>query len=325
MMSEKTLPFKQSVVRDLAWVMSSPGLMETSINNDCLVSDDWCQQTYSAHVDYLNFLDKNPQPLLDYLSGLKSYRLGFYFEALLGFWLEHILQSKPFIKNVPVFQDLKKAGRKTLGEFDFLFGRKGEPWLQHWEATVKFYLQHQNEEGDVRWFGPAGQDRLDIKLARIFDHQLRLSKTKEARSVVESILRAPVHPMAFIKGYLFYPAGTGQGMLNEKAFTESYPACEISFRHLRGWWLRQGEAPLPKQFASAHWMVLPKLHWLSMAWCVEESDQLLDDRQAAEFCESHFSGSAAAILFAEMQLGSEGWFEVQRGFVVSSAWPTIYQ
>lgn len=325
MMGERTLLFKQSAVRDLAWVMSNPGLMETSINNDCLVSDEWCQQTYSANVDYLHLLDKNPQPLLDYLSGLKSYRLGFYFEALLAFWLEHILQSQPFKKNVPVFQALEKGGRKTLGEFDFLFGQENEPRLQHWEATVKFYLYHKNKKGDVRWFGPAGQDRLDIKLARIFDHQLKLSKTKEARSVVESILGSPVHPMAFIKGYLFYPAGEGQGMLSGKAFTESYPACEISSRHLRGWWLRQGEAPLPKRFASSRWVVLPKLHWLSMAWCAGESDQLLDDGQAVTFCENHFSGSTSAILFAEMQPESGGWFEVQRGFVVSLGWPAISQ
>lgn len=284
------MTFKQAVVRDLAWVMLSPGLLDSSNDGAHLVTDEWCQRTYAEHLESLHRLDENPQPLRDYLADLKSHRLGFYFEMLLAFWLEHILCSNPFNKNTPVFQEKKNAGRRTIGEFDFLFGQNNQPMLSHWEVTVKFYLCHESGKGDIRWLGPAGQDRFDIKLSRIFEHQLKLAETIEGRSAIDHFSLLPVNAEAFIKGYLFYPAIWGEAGSVDARESILYSDFEVSSQHLRGWWLRLGETVFPKRFVDSRWLVLPKPKWLSAAWCAsEEGEKLLDDGGIEKYCTHHFA------------------------------------
>lgn len=332
--SEKT-SFRHAVVRDLAWVMESPGLVASLADDEALVSgrlfsdslvsgrlvsDQWCQQTYATHLTQLQQLDENPQVLLDFLSTLKSHRLGFYFEALLAFWLEHILKYQPFQKNMPVYQEMAGAGRRTLGEFDFLFAQPQQTRLQHWETTVKFYLCHENEKGTFQWLGPAGQDRLDIKLARIFEHQLRLVETVEAKTALAKFAMQGVNSMALIKGYLFYPPEQKDLPLGGDVFSPSCASLGLSASHLRGWWVRQSERELPKNVADSRWLVLPKRHWLSLAGCEGRSKSLLDDDAMADFCKQHFEKRDTSLLLAEMQCGIGGWREVSRGFVVSNQW-----
>ena len=319
-----TVTFKTAEVRDLAWVMSSPGLIEASAGNADIVSDEWCQKTYLAHLGELRALDENPEPLLDYLSELKSHRLGFYFETLLAFWLEYILRSAPFRKNVPVFRSIENAGRTTLGEFDFLFGQKNLSTLNHWEVTVKFYLLHESAGSELRWLGPAGRDRLDIKLARIFEHQLKLGETVEGRQEVAQISSLAIDAAAFIKGYLFYPVESAVFTSNLGDNLKFSSSAELSPAHLRGWWLRYGEKDIPKRSANSRWLPLPKSRWLSAARCSGEAlGQLLDDTAALDYCSCQFEERDSSILFAEMQPGNDGWFEVARGFVVAPCWPSI--
>ena len=319
-----TAIFKTAEVRDLAWVILSPGLIKAPADDTRLVSDTWCQKSYAAHVRSLRKLDKNPEPLLNYLLALKNHRLGFYFEKLLAFWLEHIVQSSPFKKNVSVFQEIKGSGRRTLGEFDFLFGQKDKQTLNHWEVTVKFYLCHEGEGGGSLWLGPAGQDRFDIKLARILEHQLKLAETPEGRFAVERLSTLPVNAEAFIKGYLFYPAAWGDSVAVDACHQALSLSFGVSSDHLRGWWLRLGEIIFPKRFGNSKWLILPKLRWFSAAWCADaESDMLLDDVSVERFCVHQFEKGNSSLLLAEMQRGVDGWFEVSRGFVVAPTWPVI--
>lgn len=314
--------FKQAAVRDLAWVMLGPGLMEASTDACHLVSDAWCQQTYAAHEHVLHRLDENPEPLLSYLAVQKSHRLGFYFEMLLAYWLERILQADLFCMNVPVFQALKANGRKTLGEFDFLFAHQDRPLLQHWEATVKFYLYCESEDGEARWLGPASQDRLDLKLRRMFEHQLRLAETAEGSAVAERFSALAVNASAFIKGYLFYPLDRETELHSKHTGASPHSAFAISPAHLRGWWLRQGETALPKRCADSRWCVLTKLRWLSPACCADATSAgLLNDAEAEHYCAQHFLHHRSALLLAELRPGADGWLEVARGFVVAADWP----
>lgn len=318
----KLSAFKQVAVRDLAWVMLSPGLMEASTDACHLVSDDWCQQAYVTHEQDLYRLDENPEPLNRYLAAQKSHRLGFYFEMLLAYWLERILQSHLFSMNVPVYQARNANGRQTLGEFDFLFAHQDRPILQHWEATVKFYLYYQTEAGDARWLGPASQDRLDLKLRRMFEHQLRLAETAEGTAVTERFSALAVNASAFIKGYLFYPLDRETELRPEHTGASPHAAFAISPAHLRGWWLRQGEIMLPKRCADSRWQVLSKLGWLSPACCADAtSASLLSDAEAEQYCAQHFLHHRSALLLAELRPGADGWLEVARGFVVAADWP----
>ncbi|MBL1277760.1 MAG: DUF1853 family protein [Ectothiorhodospiraceae bacterium] len=340
----KTYPFKNAVVRDLAWVMLSPGLMVSNRKQKRLVSDDDCQKYYEAQFNPLKRLDEDPSPLLEYLSPLKSHRLGFYFEALLAYWIEHLLPSALFKKNIAVFQKLDKTGRRTIGEFDFLFNLQGESLqgkreIRHWEATVKFYLLYENKMGKVQWIGPGGRDRLDIKLARLFEHQLKLANTVEGRGILKMLSEAhspsphmnnrfpTILSAAFIKGYLFYPAGEENEMNVEVNDHSWYPGLTLSPVHLKGWWIRHGEKKLLQRGEGIRWLLLPKLRWLSSAGITTQShqsaDELMDDTAMTRYCDHHFTNGHSSLLFAEMQRTGNGWVEMSRGFVLHHSWPEI--
>ena len=103
-----------------------------------------------------------------------------------------------------------------------------------------------------------------------------------------------------------------------------YSPLKVSPEHLRGWWLRHTESVPPKQFVSSRWLILPKVRWLSAAWYPNEhSGMLFDDLGVSKYCTQHFGENSSALLLAEMQPGSNGWFEVSRGFVVSPGWPML--
>ncbi len=63
--------------------------------------------------------------------------------------------------------------KKTIGAIDFIIRNLQNSQLEHWEVAVKFYLLH-----DSKWFGPNAADRLDIKLDRMLNHQLKMSSTQ---------------------------------------------------------------------------------------------------------------------------------------------------
>lgn len=312
------LPYRHPVVRDLAWVMISPGLLHAAPEGQALVTDDWCRCIYALHENHLRELDENPAPLLDVLSKNKNHRLGVYFECLLHYWLNTIMHVQQLQHNVPVFQQQKTGGQRTLGEFDFLFWIGEKQRVQHWEVTVKFYLQKKNAEGALCWMGPGDRDRFDIKLNRLFQHQLRLANFPEAQELLKRTGSGLVQSAAFIKGYLFYRLDEA----GERAFVYDAVAlapCVLSANHHRGWWLHWKEMPMLFMTADVRWMVLPKLRWLSPVCCYEQMEEVLMETRALwTYCETHFRHQDSPLLVVALRWQSTVWQEVSRGFILSS-------
>ena len=218
-------------VRDLAWVMLSPSLIAT-IDSTAnakgrikLVPDNYCRMVFDKHLGWLQQLDRNPQPLMDFLSYRKTSKLGFYFEDLLAFWLSQKLATEFCESHIKVTAD-----KRDIGEFDFLVQLEKE--MQHWEAAVKFYLYTQEQQGQVTWYGPNTRDTFSRKLGHMLDHQLQLGDRPEARDILLSKGIKDVAPRMFIKGYLFYPFET---RFQNAGYQVA--GCEISTSHLAGWWL----------------------------------------------------------------------------------------
>ncbi len=316
-MSGMIIPYRHPVVRDLAWVMASPGLLQTAPERQALVTDDWCRGLYIAHENHLQALDENPAPLLSALSHCKSHRLGIYFECLLRYWLKTVLCVQQLQHNVPVFQPQKTGGRRTLGEFDFLFRVDEKKPVQHWEATVKFYLQKTDDKGNPCWIGPADQDRLDIKLNRLFHHQLELASFPEAKKCLLHMDIWPVQSAAFIKGYLFYPLDEAGKFYPESVDVVALAPCELSENHHKGWWLRWKEIPLPITVADIRWVILPKRRWLSPVSYMPSEEALLDDNALITYCDAHFHHQNSPLLVVELTWQSTVWVEVSRGFVLT--------
>ncbi len=310
-------PYRHPVVRDLAWVMASPGLLQKAPEGQMLVADEWCHYIYTTHESYLRELDENPTPLLDAISKCKNHRLGIYFEHLLRYWLKAILCVQQLQHNVPVFQSQETGGRRTLGEFDFLFRVDNGKPMQHWEVAVKFYLQKKDNEGKPYWAGPADQDRLDIKLDRLFQHQLKLAGLPEAQARLMHMEAGPVQPAAFIRGYLFYPFDEVDGA--EQTNTVDLAPYMLSANHHKGWWLYWEKTSLLTTAADVCWVILPKSRWLSPVCHGQTEEVLMDTNALMAYCEIHFQHQNSPLLVVELSWQSTVWLEISRGFILASA------
>ena len=81
--------FKVKVVRDLHWAVASPGLLCPS-SYLSLVPADLLRRILSRSWGHLDELEREPAPLLAFLKKrLTKHRLGFYFAALVEYWLRH--------------------------------------------------------------------------------------------------------------------------------------------------------------------------------------------------------------------------------------------
>jgi hypothetical protein len=295
-------------VRDLAWVIGSPGLLEASYPayDGKVVNDAWCSAQLQACNSWLTTLDLSPLALHSFIAARPTRRLGHYFETLIKFWLTHMPDTQIIATNLQVQDKLR-----TLGEYDFLF-RDASTTVCHWEAAVKFYLQLEPMAEQRAFIGPGARDRLDLKLGRVFQHQLTLGHTLAGQSALPPGIK--LHKMqAFIKGYLFYHASS----------VNKISAPGVSAAHLSGWWVRHTVDKIPQASADSHWIILPRLRWLAPAREAEDA-KVLSFTALGSHLNKHFSLSSDAVLLFEMTRSTTGaWHEISRGFVVCSSWPDI--
>ena len=80
--------FVTKVIRDLHWALASPHVLSSSA---CAVVDDqWCAELVAKSLPWLRDLDADPTPVENWLRAQRNVRrLGFYFAALLEFWVRH--------------------------------------------------------------------------------------------------------------------------------------------------------------------------------------------------------------------------------------------
>ena len=302
------LSFHHAHVRDLAWAMASPSMLRESPQ---VVSNSRCQDVLQNHYDWLLALDQQPESLTAALQKHPSRRLGYYFEHLVAFWLQQRLAGEFFASHVRVFEQ-----KRVLGEFDFLFTQDDSYVLQHWETAVKFYLQFMHNDGEILWYGPNARDRLDIKLDRVFNHQLRLSDSPQGKALLQEKGFQTVQAQTFFKGYLFYPVTRNWRQ------PASLPDI-IAPDHLKGWWTTASQLQLPDSEVNDRWRVLPRLEWLAPRTIPHAQQSILmNTQQLLGFLEQHFTHKQQSLLLVQMARDPKGlWQEKSRGFVVSADWP----
>lgn len=302
-------------VRDLAWVISSPGLLDAHYPAYAgrVVEDAWCRAQSIKCAPALVTLDQNPESLHDFIAARPTRRLGHYFESLVAYWLEHVLHWEMIASNLQV-----RNTDRTVGEYDFLF-RDENSAVCHWEAAVKFYLQAEPLAEQRAFIGPGARDRLDIKLNRVFTHQLDLGTTPDGHAALPDGLTLN-KAQAYIKGMLFFPVSQTNN------FTGTYPAVSgISNQHLSGWWARYPMERLPDSAPDSGWIILSRLHWLAPARLETDESILRHDEMSAAL-DQHFSASIEAVHIAALRQDMAGeWRETSRGFVVCSTWPNIQE
>jgi uncharacterized protein len=287
-------------VRDLAWAVASPTLLDPDFPayQGKVVSDTWCARALKNCRDWLLHLDQHPQKLHQLIEKRATRRLGYYFETLIEFWLSHASGIQLLAHNLPVKDKLI-----TIGEFDFLLrDPKGKTF--HWETAIKFYLQDEASFEQLHFIGPGGYDRLDLKLSKIFDRQLQLSHSPACHVKVDT-------NMAFVKGMLYY----------HPSATPTLPPPGISAAHLRGWWVRHQSDVIPQTSTDSCWIILPRLSWLAPAH-LPPNVAVMKYSEIVQKVQENFLARNNALLLAELTQDAAGyWREIARGFVVTTIWP----
>jgi hypothetical protein len=291
-------------VRDLAWVLLSPPLLNDtpSPQRHPLAASRWASRPGEL-ADWLLSHDSQPTVLQAWLSQHSIRRLGLYYERLWQFALAQSPDVDLLVANLPIRQ-----GGHTLGELDLIL--HDAEGVHHLELAVKFYLGL--ETGDRRehdhWLGPGSHDRLDIKLQRLCEHQLQLSSSAHAQALLAELTRLEIDSALWLGGYLFQPWPTG-----------CEPPAGANPRHLAGRWLRQRDwMHSTVARGTARWQPLPRQAWLAP---VQVSDSQVWPSEEVERWVGEVNGKQARLI-ARIELDTDGrWVERERLFVVPDGWP----
>jgi len=294
------------IVRDLAWLLGSPSLLRGHPPAGELATVFETARECTATIDWLLELDRDPSALRQALAAARIIRLGRYAECLLGYFLGHGPAGRLVAANVP----LRVAGR-TIGECDFLVETSSGRRL-HWELAVKCYLHAGGARAELAdYVGPSLQDRFDLKLAHLLEHQLPLSARQEFAALGHL---GPWQPQMFVKGWLFYP------------FDEAPPVPPaVDPMHHRGFWVTRSDwTALCARRGSARWVVLPRLAWLAPRPPITNETAEAGGLSAADALAERFAQQPGPAMVAAFERDSSmqgHWREVQRGFVVPDEWP----
>lgn len=292
------------MVRDLAWCIGSPPLVIVPDENNLWPDGGWFEQQLEGFESQLRLLDRQPELVKNAFAAARDRRLGAWFEFLLAQWLERDERYAVLARNLAVRRAMKKRGKETLGELDFVIRDRGENLTEHWEVAVKFYLGRPGGEPSRQWLGPGLKDRLDLKLARMRDHQLPLVRQPRSLEVLQQMGLAVDRSRVLIKGRLFYPVSE-----------QIAPPVHAAPEHLRGWWMHVSDFPGPFGGNDWRWRRLSRGEWLAPV-------QHIRDEHGETLSTDEFAVSAdiRQTQRPRMVVALENGMEVARGFLVQDGW-----
>lgn len=321
--------YKNPQVRALVWSLISPGLVMASDKFPACVSPHWCQQIYQQLQTFFEQLDNEPTVLNQWLEQYQSFRLGIRFEAFWAFILTQLQQQKELLcynDHIQIQESINQGPfKKTAGEIDFVFMDNNHQ-LNHLEIAVKFYLFKPDEIGYERLVGPNGFDWYERKLLHLFNKQLPLSETQDAKEKLAMRFKLNVDQidcqhLGLIKGMIFFPV-TGVGELNEHEKQSINSDC------LTGRWATIDHWHQADPGQSGNWVILDKLNWLVPQVYSSLDKDFLEEvlYSATEMnykLKIHFHSSQRSILIAQLGYDEDKklWLEQQRLMVVDKYWP----
>ena len=190
-LSESNHP--DAIEQELMWLLKADPLWRSDTNVDCVPLKKICNGSITEIANNLSN---------EWAWHGAPKRLGRRFESLLTALFEHTEQCK-LLKHGLVVRDQKQ----TLGELDYLIQLRSK--VLHLEVAVKFYAgigSPSDRSRQQAWIGPSCQDRLDIKINHLLDHQLQLSQTELGRQALcQNDLPTPDQTLGLIYGYLIQP------------------------------------------------------------------------------------------------------------------------
>ncbi len=323
-----TAPYSHHAVRELAWAFEGPGLLAHDVFHSNVESDATMRQWVERHRARINALEQDPTPLLRYLSGVAIYdRLGRYFEALLRYFLVEVEGVSKLLTNLQVRE--KKA---TIGELDlvFLSASLASVRARHWEASVKFYLCTALDEDEAReerfFMGTLVEDRLDRKLHKLLEKQLKLPLLPAAHALLSEAGLASPESRALLKGFLYYAS-------DKDWKTYPHPST-ISVNHVHGWWTTSDKLCLPRESSQSRYILLEPARWLAPYYGWIPCNNVLTRESLSDLVREVFSGpTTERSVFREMMVAevepeaeADGTLrvrELSRGNILHAEWPKL--
>lgn len=306
-------PYKNSLVRDLAWACFAPPIVDMDILSTGKVTN--CALLLTPERErWLLELDVNPKPLQGHVEKLRSHRLGIYFESLWHFFLQQDPGVDLITHNLPI----RNEG-KTIGEFDCIYYCHQRRRYIHLELAVKYFLsvdthqgmsEHQGlpESSDLnQWWGPECKDRLDLKVSHLLDRQINLSDHPASKQALNDLGVEQLDKEIEIKGYLF------QSIDNPIPLPKGYNRTDIPDQ----WVHLPNLLEYCETMEATGFKHLPKFQWLSPAVERNTSDTLTDS-ELEQLMLKHFEGDSRPQLVAALDATG---VECCRFFVVGKVWP----
>ncbi len=300
-------PSRAQLLADLRWLLLSPPLLCDALYPGQIQS--FSNQERMGIEHWLNQLAKREPALSAAHFEMESYqRLGRYAEKLLKFFLvDFSMQSGGLPKAFQVLAhnlalNSNVAGGSTQGEIDFLLqDSQGQHW--HWELAVKFFAcepisgrANPETAQASEIIGPNRRDRLSLKIAKLFDRQLR-------HQIPAPFEGHTWRAQAFAKGRIYYRLGEvaplhslhlGKPLLNPD--------------HERGFWCLENERHLIDiEFPQATLYPLYRSEWLS-----PKTMETLDSNRSQLVSESVIETSRLPFMVAVMK----DRIELGRGFIL---------
>lgn len=197
-------------VRELAALLTAPPLWHSGAELSV-------RELLGEHgFRYLLSLERNPQPLTDYLAQHAPFghRLGLYAEYLLAFWFSHAPHAGLLAQNLQVVSD-----GLTVGAADFVAVLNGRPY--HIELTCKYYGCADGRTEKL--CGLSRTDRLTAKAAKLAQQLMLLKFSDGLETLRRHALPTGLQPVSIVRGMAFLPHNTAaEPPLNPIAWRGTY-------------------------------------------------------------------------------------------------------
>jgi hypothetical protein len=241
-------PSRAQLLADLRWLLLSSPLLAPELYP---LQVQAFEASLLLHIqDWLDTLERDQPELKADDFDMQSYqRLGRYAEKLLRYFLLQFPRAgggkgsthfKLIAHNLAIrtkVNDESSSEIRTLGEIDFLL-EDADQIAWHWEVAVKFFAcepqarrTHQDLVSAHEIYGPNRKDQLSLKIAKLFDRQLR-------HDAPAPFNRSVWRPQAFVRGRIYYRLDESRPQSHTQTGTPV-----LNFHHEQGLWCHPSDLP----------------------------------------------------------------------------------
>ena len=283
--------------RDLWWLLTTPHIIEdssvglNSSQKENLLPDAWNWiQRDAEYPSNLQSWVQNPH---------RQRKLGLYAEDLLHYYLQWGSPWRVRWHDVQI-----QENKRSIGAIDFILEQNGV--LEHWEMTVKFYLQYKATGNWTDWVGADQRDSLYKKWAHFHTKQLKLgTHPATVAKLAEDGMTTPTQSKIWHCGMLFSEWGAPCELPEPCVYGQVHTSQPL------GQWIRRTDFVRFFFSNKYRWVIRDHPNWLAPI----ESEHALTTIEVMDV-----PISRGFLMLAQMSAHNNGWRESTRWVLVDDDW-----